>query len=300
MAKPRHILVKINTKYFSKCKFFDTLAANQQTMAILSGAINFTGPLGNLSVYELRNTGKIVVRQKGGPSREKVKKHSSFELTRKYNAEWKACIETAKQLNRSLCFIKHVAGYNYTGSLNGLCKSIQKEDNTSPVGQRPVLVSRHGHKLAGFTLNRENGFESIVKHPLQYSIDKDNGTALINVPEIVPGISLYNSRPHPLYRFVFVLGTVADRVYSRERNEYAAAVQEQAPPVVAGTPWHGHKETMAAAVVNLALENYTPHPQLSLVLAACIEFGIPVSQSEIRPVKYAGAAKIVTMEGGEW
>lgn len=300
MAKPRGILAKINTKYFSKCKFFYTLAANQQTMAILSGAINFTGPLGNLSVYELRNTGKIVVRQKGGPSREKVKKHSSFELTRKYNAEWKACIETAKQLNRSLCFIKHVAGYNYTGSLNGLCKSIQKEDNTSPVGQRPVLVSRYGHKLAGFTLNRENGFESIVKHPLQYSLDKDNGTALIQVPEIVPGISLYNPRPHPLYRLVFVLGTVADMVYNAEQKRYSMATDKPIHPVVVSTAWHGHREKMEALEISITLESYEPHPQLSLVLAACIEFGTPVSQSEIRPIKYSGAAKIVTMEGGEW
>ncbi len=266
-------------------------------MAILKGAINFTGTLGNLTVYELRHIGKTVIRQKGGPSREQVKKDNSFELTRRYNEEWKACIEAAKQINRSLCFIKHVAGYNYTGTLNGLCKSIQKEDNSNPLGQRQVLVSRYGHKLAGFTLNRENGFESIVKHPLQYSIDKDNGTALIQVPEIVPGISLYNPKPHPLYRFVFVLGTVADMVYNAEQKRYSMATDKPIHPVVVSTAWHGHKEKMEAQELSIALENYELHPQQTLMLAAAIEFGSPVSHTDIRPVKYAGAARIVMVEG---
>lgn len=264
-------------------------------MAILKGVITFTGSLGDLSAYELKPIGKIVVRKKGGPSREQVKKGDNFTLTRKYNAEWTACIEAAKQINRSLCFIKHVSDYNYTGTLNGLCKSIQKEDNSNPLGQRHVLVSRHYHKLEGFSLNRENSFESLVKHPLQYSIDKPSGTALVQVPEIVPDISLYNPRPQPLYRLVFILGTVADMVYSTESNKYERATDKPISPVVVTTPWHGHKETMTAVTISIALTNYEEHSLQSLMLVAGIEFGSPVSQADIRPVKYAGAAKVLKL-----
>jgi hypothetical protein len=38
-------------------------------------------------------------------------------------------------------------------------------------------------------------------------------------------------------------------------------------------------------------------PHLSMVLAVGIEFGVPVSNTEIRPVKYAGAGKVVRVSG---
>jgi hypothetical protein len=177
---------KYLAKIFSNLPIFSIKATKMGTVTGLPG---LTGSFGGLSAYRMRGSNKIILRQKGGATKERIQKDKSFALTRRYNQEWKACILAARQITHALYPVKHLADFNYSGSLNGLCKSIQKDATTAPLGQRPVLLSQQFFKLEGFSLNRENSFESIVKHPLQYDIDRAIGRAVVQLPELIPGIN---------------------------------------------------------------------------------------------------------------
>ena len=60
-------------------------------MPFLEGPFAFTGKLDMLSAYRMRGVDKIVVRRKGGPSREKIKTGASFANTRRTMSEFGGC-----------------------------------------------------------------------------------------------------------------------------------------------------------------------------------------------------------------
>lgn len=273
------------------------IAAQIKHMARLSGMAGFTGSFGDVSIYKMRGVEKLVVRQKGGASRDRIRRDRNFEMTRRHNQEWKACVMAAQQLLHAIYPVKHLADYNYSGQLTAICKSIQKDDSQGLAGQREILLSQFYYKLEGFSLNTENTFESIVKHPLQYDIDSATGKAVVQIPEIVPGINLNNPRKQPLYRFVVTLGVAADIVYKQEADRYIPATDRSLHPSIATTPWCSYRQTAPAIVLSPSVDVSLLHPQQSLVLAVGIEFGVPVSHTEIRPVKYAGAAKVLKISG---
>lgn len=262
-------------------------------MPVLAGDMQFTGTMGGLSAYRMKGTDKIIIRRKGGPERNKLKTHGNYALTRQYNQEWKACILAGQQLVHAIHPLKHLNDHSYFGALTGLLKSIQKDDTIHPLGQRSILLSQYAYKLEGFSLNKYNSFESIVRHPLQYETDRHNGTAWVQLPELVPGINLGNPMKQPLYRMVVSLGAVADIHYHPTRNRYEPVTDTIIHPVTASTDWCSYKQTTPATLLTLALNTLPVPPHMSMVLAVGIEFGVPVSNTEIRPVKYAGAGKVV-------
>lgn len=265
-------------------------------MAKLNGIHIYTGPVGDASAYRMRGHDQIILRNKGGASRERIRQHPNFELTRRNNEEWKACILTARILMVALHRIRPLADYNYSGNLNALCKSIQLLDSTHEKGRRSVLLSQGYYKLEGFSFCKDHLFESLLRHPLQISLDKGAGTAIVDLPLIEPGINLRNPKQQPLYRFVFVLAAVADVVYNEERNMYMPLVEKLPGAQTVCTEWNSWKQKSAAQMLSLVLNNWTNPAGCTLVLAAGIEFGVPLSNTEVQLVKYAGTAKIMRME----
>jgi hypothetical protein len=263
-------------------------------MPLLTGALQFTGTLDGFSAYRMRGSDKIIIRRKGGPERQQIKQHENFAITRRQNEEWKACVAACGLLNRSLFPLRHLSDYNYTGTLTGLCKSIQKDDVASPLGKRNILLSQHYYKLEGFSLNKTYTLESFIKHPLQYELDKNNATAVVHWPDLVPGINLVNRNQHPLYRLVMVLGAVPDMVFTEDRKMYIP-VAEEVFPSVSVTDWHTAKQTLLAGMLTASLPQVAGAAGYTLMLAVGIEFGVPVSNTEVRPIKRDGAAKVIRM-----
>ncbi len=262
-------------------------------MAKLSGQIGFTGTIGGLTAYTMKGSDKIIVRKKGGVSKKRIQQDPKFAMTRRYNEEWKACIAAARQINRAIFPIRHLADYNYTGQLNAICKSIQKDDTVSELGRRGVLLTQYYFKLEGFSINKENSFESIVIHPLQYNINRAAGTAAVEVPALIPGINLHNPKRQPMYRVVTVLGTAADIIFDQQKGMYIPAADTVIASATAATEWKSYKENTAASTLQLALANWDAAQPMVIILAAGIEFGIPVAPDDIRPVKYAGAGRVL-------
>ena len=61
-------------------------------MAKLIGEFQFEGSIGNLSAYKRKDSDKIILRTKGGPSKRRIKTAPEFAVVRLYNLEWNGSI----------------------------------------------------------------------------------------------------------------------------------------------------------------------------------------------------------------
>ncbi|HEX4877993.1 MAG TPA: hypothetical protein VFV31_15050, partial [Chitinophagaceae bacterium] len=147
----------------------------------------------------------------------------------------------------------------------------------------------------GFSLNRKHNFESYIRHPLTFSLDKTNASAAVQLPELIPGINFHNPEGHPLYRLVLVLGAVPDIVYREEQKMYRPAAGGEVFPVAAATAWQAAGKRREAELLTVAITDPPDPSDYTLVLSVGLEFGLPLTATEVRPVKRYGAAKIVKM-----
>jgi hypothetical protein len=192
--------------------------------------------------------------------------------------------------------VKHLKGHaNYTGKLQKVCARICKQDNDHPIGERHFLFSQYGKMLEGFSINLDNTFDTLLSQPLQYSLDAVAGSALVAIPDILPGINLYNPLKQPLYRFIISLGVMPDLQYDSNWNEYRAAITHNYAVQQATTPWYGWGRPATPGTLQLSIPNWQIQPGLSLILAAGIEFGSMKSPGEIQYTKYAGAGKVLAV-----
>ncbi|MBL7746061.1 MAG: hypothetical protein JNM19_01430, partial [Chitinophagaceae bacterium] len=71
-------------------------------MAMLANGPGYTGSLGDLSAYRMQGVDRIVLRTKGGASRDRIRTHPNFVRTRENNQEWKACTMASRMVNMAL------------------------------------------------------------------------------------------------------------------------------------------------------------------------------------------------------
>ncbi len=264
-------------------------------MAKLVGVPGYTGTIGELSAYRMQGVDKIILRKKGGPTKQQIKKKASFAITRQLNEEFTGRMLMVKQLNQAMQEIRHLYHGNDAGRLGAVCKKIQEADINSFLGKRSVLLSAAGYWLEGFSLNRYHPFDAIVKHPLAVSINKLTGTATISWPVLLPGLHLLNPLQQPFYRFVFVLSTVADMVYDEQQRRYHPTPTASLGRAVAQTDWHIAGKDCAAQTFTLQIPQYTAAAGLSLLLSGGIEYGQPQTEGYIKYTKYAGAGKLLKL-----
>jgi hypothetical protein len=260
-------------------------------MAKLNGSLSFTGSLGAMVAYNMQGVDKVVLRQKSVGRIHAIKHGDNFELTRRYNQEWKACIKASGHISRALYGVKHLADYNFSGKLNALCKHIQNDDKLSDLGSRSILVSTTGYKLEGFSLNKYNGFSSFVNAPIAASIYDNYAT--VQLPNILPGINFFNPRKHPLYRLVFVLANAPDITYNTMNNQYEPDATYEWKHTIETTEWHTQEQSIDAKEITLQLINYAATQKECLVVSIGVEFGNPTSNTVIQSIKYAGAAMVL-------
>lgn len=258
-------------------------------MATVFSGMAFQGSVGDLTFYKLRSTGKIVVRQKGGPSKENVRNHPNFENTRRNNAEFGGRALMSKLIMNSLKGLKPVADYNIAGPINAMLRPIQKLD-TAEWGTRPIRLSRVPETLNGFSLNRQRIFDSILRTPIELKISKETCTAEFTIPAIQPGINFHPNNGHPYYNIRMTLGLVSDvelvgENYKEMSEEYSLDIID--------TAWTSVKELTTGSIHALKIPKVPESKDFTLVAAIGIRFGAPSVMNRIAQVKYAGSAKVV-------
>ena len=267
-------------------------------MAKLSGTFDFIGPIGNVSAYKMRGVEGIILRRKGGASKEKVKNSPGMEGTRNGNTEFGGRAKAGQWIRLMLHEQLLMAGYNVTGAINALMTPIQKLDTVHPHGRRDVVISKNPWLLEGFSLNKEKGFDSFVRNPLTWSVSRDALSARVELPALIPGINLLAADKFPMYSIVASLAIVPDFFYtelgflpsSRYYNPINVGIKS-----TVDSGWYPTLQGSPAMPLELKLGATPPDQCFSLMLSIGIRFGAMINANTVQLVKHEGAAKILGM-----
>ena len=263
-------------------------------MATLQGTLSFTGGLSNLSAYTMRGHDKIILRTKGGASKNKILTQPSFESTRNLNNEWKIVTMVARMIRRGLNVLRPMADYNISGPLNALVKKIQSGDTQNPKGKRAILFSRHPDFISSFNYNRQNLFDSVIRQPLSVTIDRSTGLAEVLIPALQPAVNFF---PHPryaFYRIVLAFTAVSDYIWNEGSGSYGSVSPLLPQYKAVHGPWVLSNVPQPSASYQLEpTTTFPPRPGMILVFAAGIQYGMPGADGSVQPAPYAGAARIL-------
>lgn len=264
-------------------------------MAILDSSFEFTGPIGNMSAYRMRGSDKIIMRKKGGASKERINKAPEFENTRRCNAEFSGRSKATRYVMRSVFLLKPLADYNIAGHLNALLKPVQQGDTVGNWGTRSIALSRNPKVLEGFSLNRKAGFESVVRPPLAVTLARETLSAHVTIPELLPGINFFPSPYHAWYSFRLTLGVIPDIHYGAHGYQLSHPDYDHLHPVYIDTPWSTTSQRSPSTTLDLQFSHSLPDASFSLILGIGIRYGTPQGGHDIHQVKHAGHARVLSV-----
>lgn len=157
-------------------------------------------------------------------------------------------------------------------------------DKNGPLGERDVQLVKHRHLLQGFNLNKRYPFDTVLRTPVQCTIDRDTASVLVQLPDLIPGINLHLPWKNPMYRFIINLGIAHDWGID-DKPSYIPAIY---------TPWHlatqhytGGQFTLQADQTNKLKDEEI------LIVSVGIEMGNPITDTLVHTVKHAGCAKLL-------
>lgn len=266
-------------------------------MAISKSIMQLEGSLADVSMYKLHGSEKVIVRSKGGPTKEQIKTKPKFEKLRQNNSEWAGCTKMARSIRHSFKVMNRLEDYPVTGALNAICKELQKLDTGGVQGKRAIRLSQHKELLSGFSFSRSQVLESVLRVPVETTLDRVTGVATIALPLFNTDIYLYNFRKLPYYHLVVNLSGVCDMMLNTEDNNWES-------------PYYGYcdlqngvfeTDWMPAVGTNPALHITLQYPltenpipdEVTLLLCIGIEFGKVGVAGIPDAVKYTGTGKIV-------
>ncbi len=252
-------------------------------------AAGIRGPIEDFSVYTMKGVDRPIIRKKGGHTKQKVKKMPKVQ---RVIAEFGGRSTASKHLRNSLSSLEWLAGRNLAGAFNSLMVAVQENDKVSEWGKRGVALSTCPHILRGFSLNRTTLFDSVIRHPLQWTIQRDTCSATVHFPELLPGLHLMSEENYPYFRLDISLGVVPDLSWNKIGYRPVEMKHVYGGKLVS-SDWFPLLEGSPAIDLNISLMSVPPGQQWSLVLGVGIAYGVLVGANHIKQTKDAGSAKIL-------
>lgn len=274
------------------------------------------GSLGGLSFYKMRGVEGTVVREKGGPSKEKIKKSPKMHTTRRNIAEFGGCSTAGKWIRRVLHAQLPMADYNISGPLGALLRVVQGLDTEGDKGKRTVRLSANPLVIKGFPLTEKTRFDSVVRCPVDYTISRETGSVRVQIPPLMPAINLFTPDNYAMFRLVIAWGVVPDlypdgrkdqtynistatRVEDAFLNEIRYFPSSQAydniPTEEFRSAWYPIVKGAPAIDQELTLRVLPPDTDFTLVLSIGICYGIMETADYVRQAPYVGSAKILAV-----
>lgn len=255
-----------------------------------------TGSIKNLSFYTRKGSDQVFVRTKGGASKEKIKRSPAFEEVRKTNKEFGGCSKLSKEIRSTFTSLAHVADFNLSSVLCSVAKNIQKMDVENAVGERLLQLSAYRHYITGFDFNRANRFDSVLRIPLQWNIDRETQTAVVEIPAFGCSMGLYLPGKYTMFRIAISLGVATDMQLNPQKNGYEHTHPKLTMPYKpAVTDWYSTQATIPEQQLKLDISE-TPSDFCdtdTLILSIAIEFGELDAFGNPVAMKYGGAGKIL-------
>ena len=247
-----------------------------------------------MATYKMRGVKRLVTREKSGPTKKQIKESPSYELLRYRNMELGGRSTMGKWVRAMLYPLKHMANYNISGFINARLIPAQECDTENEWGKRSILLSRMPWLLQGFNMNEGILFDTIVRNPVTYTLNRKSGEALLEIPALLPGINFQVPDKYAVYSLVATLGVIPDFHFNgfgySENRDYALRMID-----IYRGDWYPCLTGSAATTVNLKLPESPPDNAFSLVTGIGIQFGTILPGNKIEIIKRTGAAKILAM-----
>ena len=262
-------------------------------MAQLQSNFDFTGKLGNVSAYKRRDTGKIILRTKGGPTKHQFETHANFKMARRHSSEFGGRATGCKMIRRMLHPVLELGDYNSAGPIIALIKPIQALDTAHDLGERDILFSKDSSLLNGFNLNKRTLFESIVRNPLSFSLDRKTLSGTIEIPQLIPGINFINPGKHAFFGLVAAIGVIPDVLYSKDGYRCCWGKDEPWGSQWVVSEWFSSLEGSKPFTLSVQYTQPVLDQSFALMLSVGIKFGTMGIGGAIQQVPHAGAGKIL-------
>ena len=262
-------------------------------MAKVTMNLPLTNALGDFSLYQMEGVPKLIIRAKGGPTKDQIANEPQFERLRNSQSEFSGAGKAIGMIMDTTRGLNHLADHAFGGMLTKICRLIQTKDTVADPGKRPILFSKYGKMLEGMNFNDRKPIDSVLKHLPDFTISRDEHKATVYFTELFPGVNLLNPWNHPLYRLLVSFGVLQDMVLTKRGYEVTnrGIIMNKAHVI---TDWHSSNTPLAASILELTLPNNTIlDANSSLVLSVGIEFGRMISNSVSERVKKAGCGKII-------
>jgi hypothetical protein len=150
-------------------------------MARQKGAFKFTGTIDGVTYYNSKYG--PLVRKKGGPTAEQVKKDPAFKRVRENGKEFGNCGKATKLLRATLKpMMIEASDFLVTGRMNKLMHALKNLDTTSARGKRTVAkgVSSPQAKnlIKGFDFNQDAPLSRVLKKSI--AVSANTGTISVS------------------------------------------------------------------------------------------------------------------------
>jgi hypothetical protein len=253
------------------------------------------GSIDDLSIYKMRGVDQPIIRRKGGPTKEKIQTDPNLQQVRATIAEFGGRAKAAKWIMNALMFQKPLADHNIAGKLNALMMPVQNMDPGSEYGERNVRLSTLPHILNGFSLNRQNTFDSTVRFPVDYMLNRETASATVQIPELLPDISFFAPEKYPWFSVQITLGLVPDIIYTGGLTKYELTHvgYHHVNALLTRTGWYPVAQGAPSTTLELKYNAPPPDDHFTLVLAIGVRYGTQYNVDDIRQAKYAGCAKVL-------
>ncbi len=236
----------------------------------------------------------IIIRKKGGASKRNIEKTQNFQVTRDLNNEWKAVIEASQSIRRILADLRSLQIIMSPVPCMPFVKKIQTADQQNPKGKRSILFSRYPDMLSSLQYNRQTGFDSIIRQPIEVNINKTSGVVDVTIPPLQPLVNFFPNPRYAYYRILLTCGGVSDFIYSEMGNFIGPKTWQLPKYQPAYTRMTIAKVSQPSASYSLSpKEIFKTGPDMIFVLGAGLQYGMPGADGTIQPVPFAGAARIL-------
>lgn len=140
-------------------------------MARQKGAVPIIGTIDGISFYRDKHHGYLI-RRKGGPSPQQIKKKKSMEPVRQNNNEFGRASSYAALLRQAFhMLILHCKEYSMSRRLQSLLLSIIKADESNEPGNRDIAKERLV-ALQGFEVNAHLSHQKFFKKDVDIEVGK--------------------------------------------------------------------------------------------------------------------------------
>ena len=192
-------------------------------MARQTGALKYTGTIGDIRHFKIKGLKGSFAGLIGGPTSEQIATAPEFARTRENMNEFGGCALTGKAIRIGFASVlSNMADPQVTGRLTAIMKKINLEDGSEARGQRAVLVSAVPNYLVDFEFNRFKSFDGAISAPMTITPTAGRDSSTLDVAIFNPLNNTYTPAGATHFRIINAIAVISDYAYNATTKVYEA------------------------------------------------------------------------------